>query len=101
MSKMKNKAWITILFIFQALPIPISQISILGSIISIANIGMAESFLEMIIPIIAMLLAGAYTIPYIIALRLTIKNKKIHIYSFVPIMHLAPTMLFFVLWANL
>ncbi len=98
---MKNKAWITILFIFQALPIPISLISILGSIISIANIGMAESFLEMIIPIIAMLLAASYTISYIISLRFTRKNKRLHIYSFIPIMHLALAMLFFVLWANL
>ncbi len=101
MSKMKNKAWITILFIFQALPIPISLMSTVGSIISIANIGMEESFLEMIISIIAMLLLATYTIPYIIVLLLTIKNKKIHIYSFVPIMHSALTMLFFVLWAKL
>ncbi len=97
---MKNKAWITFLFIFQALPIPISLISILPSIISIANIGMAESSLKMIIPIIAMLLAATYTISYIISWNFTNKNKKIHIYSFIPMMHLALTIVFFVFWAN-
>lgn len=97
---MKNKALIIILFAFQALPIPISLISILGSIISIANIGMAENYFDVVIPIVTMFLAATYTIPYVISLLLTIKNKKIHIYSFIPIMHLVLTILFFFLWAN-
>ncbi len=96
---MKNKTLITILFIFQALPIPISLVSILGSIISIANIGMVESFLERIISVIAMLLAATYAISYKLSLKYTIKNKKLHIYSFIPIMHLLLTALFFILWA--
>lgn len=97
---MKNKVFVIILFTFQALPIPISLISILGSIISIANIGMAENCFGIVIPIITMFLAATYTIPYVISLLLTIKNKKIHIYSFIPIMHLVLTILFFFLWAN-
>ncbi len=96
---MKNKVLITILFIFQALPIPISLISIFGSIISIANISMVKNPLEAVISVIAMLCAATYSIPYIISLKCTIKNKKIRIYSFIPIMHLAITALFFLLWA--
>lgn len=97
---MKNKALVIILFILQALPIPISLISILGSIISIANIGMADDFFDTIIPIVTMILAATYTIPYIISLLLTIKNKKVHIYSFIPIVHLLITLLFCFLWSN-
>ncbi len=98
---MKNKPLVIILFLILALPIPISLISILGSIISIANIGMSENYFDVIIPIITMFLAATYTIPYIISLLLTIKNMKINIYSFLPIIHLAVTALFFFLWTNL
>lgn len=40
---MKNKSKVIILYIIQALPIPFSLVSIIGTIISLANIGMAES----------------------------------------------------------
>jgi len=98
---MKNKLFVTVLFVVLALPIPISLITILGSIISIANIGMAENNLSVVIPIITMLLAATYTITYIISLLITIKNKKINMCSFFPIMHLVVTALFFFIWANL
>lgn len=95
---MKNKALVIALFIVLAIPIPISLMTIIGTIISIANIGMAENLSGAIIPIITMVLAGTYIIPYIISLLLTIIKKKIHVYSFLPIIHTALFAIFFLLW---
>lgn len=94
---MKNKVFVIILFVIFALPIPFSLITILGSLISLANIFMADSILEAIILIVIMLLPGTYSISYIVSLNLTINKKKIGIYSFIPIVHLAVVALIFLL----
>lgn len=98
--KGSNKILIIITFILQALPIPISLISIIGSLISLANIGMAESTLSAVFAVITMLLAGTYAISYVAALITTIIRRKIHVYSFLPVIHLALTALFMFLWEN-
>ncbi len=92
---MKNKAFVIILFVIFALPIPLSLITILGSVISLANLFMADSILEAIVTSVVMLLPGAYSISYIVSLNLTINKKKIGIYSFIPIVHLAVVALIF------
>ena len=53
--------------IFQALPIPISLITILGSIISLANIGVMieQSLFVAVVATIFMILAGTYSLTYI------------------------------------
>lgn len=98
---MKNKVSVVILYIIQAIPIPFSLISILGSIISLANIGMAESTANAIIPLLAMFLSATYTITFFVSLIFTITKKKIGFYSFLPFIHLFVTIAFVILWSFL
>ena len=98
---MKNKSKVIILYIIQALPIPFSLVSIIGTIISLANIGMAESVFQAIVSILAMVLAGTYIITYIISLIITSTKKKIKFYSFLPVVHMIVAIACFVLWSNL
>ena len=80
-----------------AVPAPISFISIIGSIISIANINiLAEaSILLSLSAIIAMLFASTYWITYIASTVVTFRNGKL---SLAPIFHLAIFGVFFALW---
>ena len=63
---MKNKLWIWIVTAVYALPLPISLVSILGTIISIANIGASnnDSVSLTVIAVISMILAGTYLVTY-------------------------------------
>ncbi len=100
---MKNKAAIWTVTIIQALPVPISLITILSSIISLANIGMLsdQSILLAIAAVLSMLLAGTYSITYVASTLYAFRKKKLSIISFLPIFHLLITILFFVAWISL
>ncbi len=84
---MKHKLAAILLFIFQGIPIPFSLVSILGSVISLANIGMAGSTALAIISTLAMFFTGTYTITYVVSLVITIVQKKVKFYSFLPLIH--------------
>ena len=100
---MKNKALIWTVTVIQALPVPISLITILGSIISLANIGMLsdQSFLLAITAVLSMFLAGTYSITYIASTINTFRKKKLSIISFLPIAHIIITLVFFIMWISL
>ena len=100
---MKKKALIWAVTVIQALPVPISLITILGSIISLANIGMLsdQSFLLAFSAVFSMLLAGTYSITYIASTINTFHRKKLSIISFLPIAHIIITLVFFVMWISL
>ena len=100
---MKNKALIWTVTVIQALPVPISLITILGSIISLANIGMLsdQSFLLAFSAVFSMFLAGTYSITYIASTTNTFLKKKLSIISFLPIAHIIITLVFFVMWISL
>ncbi len=100
---MKNKTGIWIITIIQALPIPVSLITILGSIISIANISMLsdQSYLLAMVAVFSMLLAGTYSITYTLSTFYTFRRKKLNIISFFPIFHILITLAFFVAWISL
>ena len=97
---MKNKVTMWVIIILQALPIPISLITILGSIISLANIGVMieQSWFVAVIATVSMILAGTYTLTYLFAAIKTFQNKKINIISFLPIIHIIVTVGFFAIW---
>lgn len=95
---MKNKFAVILLYIFQGIPIPFSLISILGSVISLANIGMAGSTVVAIVSFLAMFLAGTYTITYVVSLVITIIKKKVAFCSFLPMLHFLAAVFFFLLW---
>lgn len=97
---MKNKVLIWTITITQALPVPISLITILGSLISLANIGMLseQSILLAIVAVSSMLLSGTYSITYIISTINTFRKKKLSIISFLPIVHIIITLVFFAIW---
>ena len=100
---MKNKALIWTVTVIQALPVPISLITILGSIISLANIGMLseQSFLLAFAAVFSMLLAGTYSITYIASTINTFHKKKLSLISFLPIVHIIITLVFFTMWISL
>ncbi len=98
---MKHKFWAVLLYVLQGIPIPFSLISILGSIISLANIGMAGSTALAIISILAMFFTGTYIITYIVSLAITIIKKKVKFYSFLPLIHAVVAGLFLFLWSCL
>lgn len=95
-----NKAMIWTVTIIQALPVPISLITVLGSIISLANIGMLsdQSFLLAIAAVLSMFLAGTYSITYFASTLNTFRKKKLSIVSFLPVFHILLTLVFFVAW---
>ncbi len=101
--KMKNKALIWIVSVILALPVPISLITVLGSVISLANIGMLfnQSFLLAITAVLSMLLAGTYSITYIVSTFHTFRRKKLNIISSLPIFHILVTLALFVAWISL
>jgi len=94
-----KKFLVVLVYIILAIPVPVSLISIIGSLVSFASIGMAESFAEVIVPLLAMFLAGTYSISYFISLLYTITKKKVHFLSFLPMIHLVVTALSFALWS--
>ena len=97
---MKNKVMIWVVMILQELPIPISLITILGSIISLANISVMieQSLFVAIVAAISMILAGTYSLTYLFSAIKTFNNKRISFVSFLPIVHIAVTVVFMVLW---
>lgn len=98
---MKHKLAAILLFIFQGIPIPFSLVSILGSIISLANIGIASSTVVTVVSFLAMFLAGTYTITYVVSLVITMVQKNVKFYSFLPLIHGAVAGLFLFLWSCL
>ena len=94
------------LFILLALPIPVSLVSWMGTIISIANIGMTDwakpgESLQGIVALITMLLAGTYLFTYSFSLIKTRASKNLSLVSFLPVLHLLLTVAFMVLWNHL
>ena len=97
---MKNKAIMRGVMILQALPIPISLITILGSIISLANIGVIieQSLFVAVVATISMILAGTYSLTYLFSAIKTFANKRISFVSLLPIIHIVVTVVFMILW---
>ena len=97
---MKNKVMIWVVMILQALPIPISLITILGSIISLANISVMieQSLFVAIVAAISMILAATYSLTYLFSAIKTFANKRISFVSFLPIIHIVVTVVFMILW---
>ncbi|MEH7098469.1 hypothetical protein [Neobacillus vireti] len=100
----ERKTAIIPLFIFFALPIPFSLVSWIGTIMSVADAGMMDvsrfsDFIEGIVALITMLIAGTYLGTYIISLNKTLKNKKISLISFLPILHIILFIIFCAIWS--
>lgn len=97
---MKNKVMMWVVMILLALPIPISLITILGSIISLANIGVMieQSSFVAVVATIFMILASTYSLTYIFSAVKTFSKKRISLISFLPIVHIIVTVVFMVLW---
>ena len=101
MKAAKSKLLIWGVMILQALPIPLSLISILGSLISLANIGMTTELYSpwtAVCAVATMVLAGTYTIPYVVATIMTAVRKRLGWVSLLPALHLVMTALFCFLW---
>ncbi len=85
----------------QALPIPLSLITIIGSLISLANLGMtAELYAPWtaVCAVVTMVLAGTYVIPYVVAAVVTAVRKRLGWFSALPALHILLTAVFCVMW---
>lgn len=102
---MNMKKTICVLYyILMALPIPVSMITWIGTLISVANIGAtgAEGILgtiHEIVALLSMLLAGTYLIPYGYSLYRMNKVKKLTFAFFLPVLHIIITIIFIWLWS--
>ena len=101
---MKNrKILIIVLFIVLALPIPLSLISWIGTVISVANIGMMGwsslgEIMQAFIALITMLLAGTYLSTYIFSVNRTWKEKELSSISFLPFLHIVLFIISMKIW---
>ena len=100
---MKNKLGIWIVSAVYAIPIPISLITILGSIISIANIGATanESVVLAIVSVVSMVLAGTYSITYVITTAFTFRKKRLSFINLFPLFHIILAVVSCAVWSNL
>ncbi len=100
---MKNKFRIWIVTFISAIPLPFSLISILGSIISIANIGAKanDSVALVIVAVISMVLAGTYSITYILTTAFTFLKKRLSLINYLPLLHILLTVVSCVVWSKL
>ena len=79
-----------------ALPIPVSMITWIGTLISAANIDMMGGdgiigAVHRFVATLAMILAGTYLIPYVYSLSRVVKFKKVTFSMFLPIIHIVLT----------
>ena len=86
--------------ILQALPIPYSLMTVLDSVISIANISAVagNSVVVAVLATVTMLLAGTYTVTYVYSARKTFSEKRISPISFLPLAHIVLAFVFLTLW---
>lgn len=103
---MKQKKYFIIMYIIYALPIPFSLITWIGTIISVADLGMVDwkifsELIQSVIALVTMLLAGLYPVSYIISLIKTRNSKKFSLFSFLPIIHIILFVVFFFFWSFL
>ncbi len=81
-----------------ALPIPVSIITWIGTLISVANIGAIggegiSGIIHKFVALLCMLLAGTYLISYAYSLYRTKKVKKLTFAFFLPILHIVLTII--------
>ena len=98
---MKNKAWAIILFLVQAIPLPFSLVSWIGTLISVGGIGtIYHTNIFEIVGAMLMLayfvFVGSYPLTYIIAAVNTKKAGRLCFWSFAPMLHVTIAGLVFV-----
>lgn len=87
-----------------ALPIPVSMITWIGTLISVANIGATGGegifgTIYEIVALLAMLFAGTYLISYVISFIRMMKIKKVTFFMFLPVLHIVITCIFMWGWS--
>jgi len=91
-----------LLFVLFAVPIPLSLLTIPFSLINFVGIFIGESetkgwTVDVIFFIIVMILAGTYSITYVLSLIITLKTKILSSLSFLPVAHIIITFLLYAL----
>ena len=99
-----KKALCVLYYILMALPIPISMITWIGTLISVANIGATGGegligTIHELVALLSMLLAGTYLIPYVFSLIRMCKIKKVTFSMFLPVIHILVTCIFIWGWS--
>jgi len=99
-----KKTMCVLYYILMALPIPISMITWIGTLISVANIGATGGegligTIHELVALLSMLLAGTYLIPYVFSLIRMCKIKKVTFSMFLPVIHILVTCIFIWGWS--
>ena len=98
-----KKTFCVLYYILMALPIPVSMITWIGTLISVANIGATGTegifgTIHEIVAVLSMILAGTYAISYGCSLYRIKKVKKITCAFFLPVLHILITIVFMWIW---
>jgi len=99
-----KKTMCVLYYILMALPIPISMITWIGTLISVANIGATGGegligTIHELVALLSMLLAGTYLIPYVFSLIRMCKIRKVTFSMFLPVLHIVLTCIFIWGWS--
>lgn len=86
---MKSNKLLAVIVAIEAIFIPFSVFSALGSILTISSIGtvFGQSILLGMVSLISMILNATYTITFLICAFKTLSEKEISIISFLPLIH--------------
>lgn len=101
---MKNKITVIIMYLILALPVPISLLTWIGTIMSVASIGMLKIdnvgvLITTLVAFSAMILAGTYPVSYSVSLYKTIENKRLKLVSFLPVAHILLAAIMIYIWS--
>jgi hypothetical protein len=86
--------------LLQSIPVPFSLLTLIGSVVSLANICQTaeQSLIVAVIAVLTMLFSGSYSVTYLFSAVKTLLSERITFLSFLPLVHLAVTVMLFVLW---
>jgi len=95
--KPRTKLLLVPIYIIQALPIPLSLATWIGTIMAFASewiwpesiVGAAVTLVLGIASLAMFVLAGLYPLTYFYSLNLTLKYKRISLHTFLPVFHIA------------
>ena len=93
------------LYILYALPIPLSLVSWIGTLMAVANIGATDwstlsAWTHGSVAIVAMLAAGAYPVTYFVSLLAAMKNRS-SAKRYWPLWHILAAIVLLALWTGL
>lgn len=104
-AKTVKTAGIVVTYILYALPIPLSVVSWIGTLMAVANLGATDwttlsAWMHGSVAIVAMLAAGTYPVTYLVSLTAAIKDRS-SAKRYWPLYHILAAIVLLALWTGL